>query len=68
MIASFTGHTLPIIANYSQALGIYPLALGLALFYWRHRCHHCWRPGRFQIGEHHVPTCHRHRSLEGEAS
>lgn len=63
----WTGHYLPIIANYSQAVGGYTIVVGVWLLYLHHRCHHCKRLARFRVGPHQVPTCHRHREKE-EAS
>lgn len=36
--------------------------LGLLVgLYAKHRCFHCRRIARFQVGDHRVPVCHRHR-------
>ncbi len=67
MLASFTDHTLPILANWSQFLGILTLVTLLTAmwgFYMHHRCSRCRRLGRYKVGEHQVPTCHRHRKVE----
>ena len=43
------------------------LLAGLGALYHKHRCHHCPRLARFHVGEHQVPTCHRHREKEAKA-
>lgn len=65
ILAHFTDHTLPIIANWSQFLGgfsLVTLPIAFAAWYGKHRCYHCRRIARFHVGEHHVPVCHRHRA------
>jgi len=70
LLASFTDHTLPIYANWSQFLsGITTVTvLGSAWgLYMHHRCRHCRRIARYKVGPHQVPTCHRHRATENGA-
>jgi hypothetical protein len=64
MLAAFTDHTLPILANWSQLLGGITLVTAVAGWYGHHRCFHCRRLARFKVGDHQVPVCHRHRQRE----
>ncbi len=67
LLAAFTDHTLPVLANWSQFLSGATLIFGLAGFYAHHRCFSCHRLARFQVGEHHIPVCHRHRNVQQPA-
>lgn len=61
---SWTTNDLPIVANYSQAIGGITLFTGAMAFYSKHKCSHCRRIARYQVGPHHVPVCHAHRGRE----
>lgn len=55
ILASWTDHMLPILANYSQWLSGFTLLGGAAAIYHRHNCHEarCWRLVRH--GKTHCP-------------
>ena len=60
-LGTFTGHTLPIWANWSQFLGAITLPVGLIGFYLQRQCHvaRCMRLS-WHVGPDGHPRCRKH--------
>lgn len=58
MISTFTGQTLPIIANYAQVFGDITIPAAIVIAYYHHKCHSCWKWGRHASRGRH--SCRQH--------